>query len=92
MNIRNEIQASIVEVESKRPVLKEFLGCVSDTLEVTEDWVLESYVENNVGLWGMINLLAYNSVALSVEHSQTFIDSVLELAKSDFASDAKTAL
>ncbi|MBW3696456.1 hypothetical protein EK599_12190 [Vibrio sp. T187] len=92
MKIRHELQAIIAFIEHEQPILCGFFSLITNELENVEDELLENYVENDVGSWGILTLLAMNSVELNMEYSTAYIDNVLRFAKEGFATgDRETA-
>ncbi|CAH6806839.1 hypothetical protein VCHA35O141_90123 [Vibrio chagasii] len=52
----------------------------------------EHYVENDLGLWGVVNLLVMNSIELNIQCSTSFLERTLLLARQDFMkSSSETA-
>lgn len=89
MSIRDELTATIAFVKLEQPVLKGFFELVAIELDNTSDEQLRDYVDNHVGLWGVLHLLALNSLELNVEYTPSFIENVLRFAKEGFACGDK---
>ncbi|PML06378.1 hypothetical protein [Vibrio lentus] len=92
MNIRNELQALIAFIKCEHPTLIDVVGSISSELENITDEQLEHYVDNDLDLWGILNLLVMNSIELNIEHSTAFLEQVLFIARRDyFKKESETA-
>ena len=92
MQIRNDLKALIAFVECDQPNRSKFFGLVANELDNVTDEQLEYYVENDLDLWGIVNLLVMNSIQLNIECSTSFLEQTLLLARQDFMkSSSETA-
>ncbi|EAQ55519.1 hypothetical protein [Vibrio sp. MED222] len=84
MKIRDELQALIAFIKCEHPTLSDFVGYVSSELENVTDEQLEYYVDNDLDLWGILNLLVMNSIELNIEYNTAFLEQVLFIARRDY--------
>lgn len=84
MQIRNDLKALIAFVECDQPSRSKFFGLVAIELENVTDEQLDYYVENDLDLWAIVNLLVMNSIELNIACSTSFLERTLLLARQDF--------
>ena len=92
MQIRNDLKALIAFVECDQPSRSKFFGLVAAELENVTDEQLDYYIENDLDLWGIVNLLVMNSIELNIQCSTSFLEQTLLLARQDyFKKESETA-
>ena len=77
MQVRNDLEALIAFVECDQPSRSKFFGLVAVELENVSDEQLEHYVENDLDLWGIVNLLVMNPIELNIQCSTSFLERTL---------------
>ena len=64
------------------PELQEFFGYLIDELKVSNEYELEEYYNNSLSASTALRLVAWQSVHINVEFSESFIDEITIQMKS----------